>query len=178
MYKTILLKELKILDDQLKSILNRLGEFPTEIIKKRISNSWSIEEHLYHCYLVEKLSLSYVQKKTLYPQKLVSPGITTCVRFYFLKLILVFKVKLKAPKVVSSFPDSIAIDQLYFEWIEIRSSLSQIIQSLPEEVLRKGVFKHPVIGRLSMALTLKFFKFHLNHHLYTVNNILSASLKK
>ena len=39
MYKTILLKELKILDDQLKSILNRLGEFPTEIIKKRISNS-------------------------------------------------------------------------------------------------------------------------------------------
>lgn len=176
MYKTELLEDLKILDNQLKSIFDELGDFPIENIKKNTRNSWSIEEHLYHCYLVEKLSLSYIQKKTLYPQKLISPGLTPCVRFYLLKFILFCKVKLKAPKVVSSFPEFIAINQLYVEWTAVRSSLDQIILSLPEETLKKGIFKHPVIGRLSMRLTLKFFKFHFNHHLNTLRNILNASL--
>lgn len=177
MYKSVLFKDLKILDDQLKSIYEKVEVFPTEIIKKRIANKWSVEEHLYHCYLVEKLSLSYIQKKTLYPQKLISPGVIPYLRFYFLKLILFFKVKLKAPKVVSSFPELIVVDQLYVEWLEIRRSLYQIIQSLPDETLKKGIFKHPVIGRLPMGLTLKFFEFHLNHHSNSVSNILSASLK-
>ena len=177
MYKTVLFKDLKILDDQLKSIFDRIGEFDSEIINKRIKYSWSIEEHLYHCYLVEKLSLSYIQKKILYSQKLISPGAMPYLRFYILKLILFFKVKLKAPELVSSFPELIVVDQLYVEWLEIRSSLYQIIQSLPDETLKKGIFKHPIIGRLSMGLTLKFFEFHLNHHLNTVSNILSTPLK-
>ena len=88
MYKTVLLEDLKILDNQLKSIFDKLGDFPIENIKNNTRNSWSIEQHLYHCYLVEKLSLSYIQKKTLYPQKLISPGLTPCVRFYLLKFIL------------------------------------------------------------------------------------------
>ena len=74
---------------------------------------------------------------------------------------------------VSSFPELIDINQLHIEWIAVRSSLHQIIQSLSEDTLKKGIFKHPVIGRLSMRLTLKFFIFHLNHHLNNVHNILS-----
>ncbi len=177
MYKTELLKDLKILDDQLKYIYEKVEVFPTEIIKKRIANKWSVEEHLYHSYLVEKLSLSYIQKKTLHPQKLVSIGISPYVKFFILKIVLFFKVKLKAPKVVSSFPELIAIDQLYIEWTAVRSSLNQTIQSLPEETLKKGIFKHPLLGRLSMRLTLKFFKFHFNHHLNTVSNILSTFIR-
>ena len=177
MYKTELFKELKILDDQLKSVFEKVEVFPTEIIKKRIANKWSIEEHLYHSYLVEKLSLSYIQKKTLHPQKLVSVGVTPYIRFYILKYVLFFKVKLKAPLVVSSFPELINLDQLYIKWLEIRRSLHHIIQNLNDDTLKKGIFRHPIIGRLSMRLTLKFFNFHLNHHLITVNNILSTSLK-
>lgn len=177
MYKTVLLKDLKKLDNQLKSIFDKLADFPIENINKNTIYSWSIEEHLYHCYLVEKLSLSYIQKKTLYPQKLISPGLIPYVKFYLLKFILFFKVKLKAPKVVSSFPNSIDIDQLHIEWTAVRSLLNQTIQSLPEDTLKKGIFKHPLLGRLSMRLTLKFFIFHLNHHLNIVLNILSASVK-
>ena len=72
MYKTVLLEDLKLLDNQLKSIFDKLGDFPIENIKNNKRNSWTIKEHLYHCYLVEKLSLSYIQKKILYPQKLIS----------------------------------------------------------------------------------------------------------
>ena len=177
MYKTVLLEDLKKLDNQLKSIFDKLADFPIENINKNTRNSWSIEEHLYHCYLVEKLSLSYIQKKTLCPQKLISPGLIPYIKFYLLKFILFFKVKLKAPKVVSSFPELINIDQLLIEWTAVRSSLNQIIQSLSEDTLKKGIFKHPLLGRLSMRLTLKFFIFHLNHHLNIVLNILSASVK-
>ena len=177
MYKTVLLEDLKKLDNLLKSIFDKIADFPIGNIKKNTRNSWSIEEHLYHCYLVEKLSLSYIQKKTLNPQKLISPSLTPYFKLYLLKFILFFKVKLKAPEVVSSFPELIDIDQLHIEWTAVRISLNQTIQSLPDVTLRKGIFKHPLLGRLSMRLTLKFFIFHLNHHLITVHNILNVSLK-
>ena len=51
MYKTVLLEDLKILDNQLKSVFDKPGIFQLKILKTtKVQDN---EEHLYHCYLVK-----------------------------------------------------------------------------------------------------------------------------
>jgi hypothetical protein len=36
----------------------------------------------------------------------------------------------------------------------------------------KGFFRHPIIGRLNLQLTLNFLQFHLNHHIKQIEKII------
>jgi hypothetical protein len=79
----------------------------------------------------------------------------------FLKL----GVSYKGPAIVTeNFPDHFDFRELKKDWIDSRKSFLEYTQTLNDEILSKGIFRHAIIGRLDIYMTLHFFKFHFDHH--------------
>ena len=46
------------------------------------------------------------------------------------------------------------------------------MEELKEKKLdQKAVFRHPLMGRINLKLTLYFFNFHFKHHQKAINNL-------
>lgn len=162
-------QQLKVLLD---CIFKDLEDFPSEILYNNQNGTWSVAQHLYHCYLVEKLSLSYILTKTKYPETLKEEGLLPSIKFLVLRLVLRLKIKLKAPQIAANFPDTVNLDDLYKKWTALRRAYGQLSSDLSLTILNQGIYKHPILGRLSLKLTLAFFEFHLKHHQKAIKRIL------
>ena len=131
-----------------------------------INEKWSILQHLYHCWLVERGVLAYIKLKTQDPDTLERVRILTRLRFYLFFIILKLGLlKFKAPKVVETFPENMTREDLFKRMYKTREEADLFFADLLEATARKGIFKHMFIGRLNKTLTQKFIKLHLAHHL-------------
>ena len=131
-----------------------------------INEKWSILQHLYHCWLVERGVLAYIKLKTQDPDTLERVRILTRLRFYLFFIILKLGLlKVKAPKVVETFPENMSREDLFKRIYKTREEADLFFEDLLEATARKGIFKHMFIGRLNKTLTQKFIKLHLAHHL-------------
>ena len=131
-----------------------------------INEKWSILQHLYHCWLVENGVLAYIKLKTQDPDALERVRILTRLRFYLFFIILKLGLlKVKAPKVVETFPKNMTREDLFKRIYKTREEADLFFADLLEATARKGIFKHMFIGRLNKTLTQKFIKLHLAHHL-------------
>ena len=129
------------------------------------SQGWSILQHLYHCWLVEHLTEKYIRNKILNPTLITRVPITSYIRFFLLQVFLRLGYKTNAPKPTSIFPDTLDLNKLNLDWSNSRESLDNLIYKLHELKLEnKGFFRHPIIGRINLRLTLNFFNFHFYHH--------------
>ena len=131
-----------------------------------IDGKWSVLQHLYHCWLVERGVLAYIKLKTQDPDALERVRLLTRLRFFFffttLKLGL---LKVKAPKIVEVFPENMNRQDLFERLTKTRGEADLFFSDFPEATARKGIFKHIFIGRLNKTLSQKFIKLHLAHHL-------------
>lgn len=57
-------------------------------------------------------------------------------------------------------------------WEEVRNALKNFIADIPEEHLRKEVYRHPQAGRFNARQALVVFREHLNHHLPQIKRLL------
>lgn len=78
----------------------------------------------------------------------------------FLKLPL----KFKAPKIVSSVPENISLDSLKSDYDKNTVSFKQLLQNFPNELMGKLIFKHPIVGLLTIEQTVGFLAEHYLHH--------------
>jgi|TARA_B110000305_G_scaffold7633_1_gene7542 hypothetical protein len=159
--------------------LNRIKIF-TSILKinssdlNNNSHSWSVAQHLYHCWLVECLTENYIRKKILNPKFIGNVSAITYIRSFFLQLFFKLGYKAKAPKPTAIFPDHIDINKLKLDWDNSRKSLDNLIIILHEMKLeKKGFFNHPAIGRLNLWLVLNFLEFHLIHHIKQIDKLIT-----
>jgi hypothetical protein len=130
------------------------------------NNKWSILQHLYHCWMVERGVLAYIKLKTQDPNALVKVNLKTKLKFYlFFALLRLGWVRAKAPDVVQDFPKKMSREDLFKKWEHTRAEWIVFISDLDEGIFEKGIFKHVYIGRLNKKLTLKFLHHHLVHHL-------------
>ena len=131
-----------------------------------INGKWSILQHLYHCWLVERGVLAYIKLKTQDSNALERVRILTRLRFSLFFIILKLGLlKVKAPRVVETFPENMTRQDLFKKMYKTREEADLFFADLPEATARKGIFKHMFIGRLNKTLTQKFIKLHLVHHL-------------
>ena len=165
-----------ILDDNMNTFikpfvpLNRieflLNKYSPEELLKSNSGAWSILQHLYHCWMVERGVLGYVKLKTQDISLLETVSIITRFKFFFFFALLRLKLlKVKAPTVVQTFPEDISVMDLLDKWGKNREEAAVFFDALPKKVSSKGIFKHVFIGRLNLKLTQKFIQWHLQHHL-------------
>ena len=138
-------------------------------------NKWSIIQILYHVWLAEISSEKYIRTKTRYPETIVNTPVLAYVKAFLTKYFLKFGFTIKAPKVTTEFPEKICLNELKSNWKSSRLSFSKLIVDLDKKNLsNKAIFRHALMGRINMSLTLYFFKLHFNHHLKQINKILTS----
>lgn len=132
---------------------------------KPAADKWSPGQVIFHLVQVEQFSVSYVKKKLSYPGTLKKTGAGSAFRFFLLKFFLNLPVKYKAPARVAEVPEVLYKDELLKQWEETRKEMAKLLDSFPEELLDKNIFRHLVAGRLSISQMLDFINDHINHHL-------------
>jgi hypothetical protein len=138
------------------------------------SHGWSILQHLYHCYLVESLANQYIAKKILYPETINNVSLIAYFKSFLTPFVWKLGYKAKAPKITATFPKQIDVNKLNLNWIETRVYFDDLTSKLYDLNLeKKGFFRHPLLGRINLKLTLSFYDFHFNHHKFLIEKIIS-----
>jgi len=169
--KEFLVKKFQDLQLAKNTLLQELENYTEEDLNKRAnSNKWSVAQVLFHIYMSESLTLRYLQKKINAHDQLKKAGIKAWVRSKMLKIFLILPIKYKAPKTIASPPEIIDWNRLLKDWENCRGELNEFIINLPDELLPMAIFKHPMMGMLTMSQTLDFLAEHFNHHLPQIKN--------
>ena len=165
------------LDADLIDLLEDLKDQPDHVLNEKVSpDKWSIHQTMYHLILAEELSLKYVQKKLSFNPTLKDTGIGTFFRRSALSLYFLYPFKVKAPDAISkeNLPNDLRFWEVVKKWKDVRKETKEFIADLPEEMLKKELYKHPAIGKISLKDMLKFFDLHFARHRKQINRTMSA----
>lgn len=128
-------------------------------------NKWSVLEILTHLYISERLSFSYVKKKSLGIDALEDAGLKQALIIPVLKISQRLPLRFKAPSVVLEHtPAPLPLDTLIDQWNLLRLEIKTHLENLPDKYVHRLVYKHPVAGRMSLPQAIQFFAEHINHH--------------
>tara|TARA_Y100000992_G_C21117433_1_gene420244 strand:+ start:160 stop:684 length:525 start_codon:yes stop_codon:yes gene_type:complete len=166
-------EKLENLNKELNLIFKKLSKYSSEEINFKPSlKKWSIGENMYHLWLTEITTENYIRKKTSYPETLINVSKIARLRLKLLKLIFFVGLKFKAPKiVVDPIPLNIDLKELKTKWLKSRDSFEILINNLDTEILKKGVLRHPLAGRIDMDMTLNFLLSHFRHHMKIIHKL-------
>lgn len=164
--------------DDLKSTYNQLlseakGLTEEQLNFKPNENDWSIGQVLYHCWLAIDLAFQYVDKKLKEGNNTKQVGFENFVRFILLKIALISPFKFKAPRIVR---DNLVQKTTYKELQDLSAAsferIKVLLENYPEELKNAEIFKHPVIGWVTISQTLEFLKDHTLHHKMQIENVM------
>ena len=77
-----------------------------------------------------------------------------------------------------TIPEGIAIEELTLRWNNSRMQLKELLESLPESLLDKYIFKHPVAGKMNIYGGLDFLKEHVRRHEFQIKKLLAHGNEK
>lgn len=165
------------IDRKLQQLLDELKQYSDEKLNhKPTPESWSVLQVMHHLMLAENLSGKYVQKKLSFNPELKNTNLGTAWRMLVLRSYNYLPLKLKAPKNVGSenLPETSGFEQTAEKWLTQRQELRAFLSTLPDEIFKKEVYKHPIAGRLNLDGMLQFFEGHFDRHRKQINRILAA----
>jgi uncharacterized damage-inducible protein DinB len=168
-----------MLEQQRQNLLNEI-QFSSDVLlaSKPDSSKWSVLEILTHLYSSEKLSFSYIKKKSLGINELDNAGIKQALLMPVVKISQRLPFRFKAPKVViENTSDTLPLAQLISSWGLLRLELKAHLENLADSNIHKLVYKHPIAGRLSLPQAMQFFAEHINHHKPQIKRALKVNLK-
>jgi len=159
-----------------KSRLQIIDEFSAlsneQLSKLEGEGKWSINQHIYHIYLAEKLGFGYLNKKMQAPEKLIEPGFAGWRRLQTILFFLKYPIKkVKAGGAISAFPEQIEFEPLMEDWANLRGQMKSRYDELGDEFLKKDLFKHPIVGKMNVYHAIKFNNAHLDYHIKSMKRI-------
>ncbi|WP_266205805.1 DinB family protein [Pontibacter kalidii] len=125
---------------------------------------WSINQHVAHLVLVEERALDNIRYKLQRQEELQDISLAQEAKALMLKLALYSGRKFKAPAIVASVPEACHLPELRQQWDQARFELEDELTAFPQQLLEKGIFKHPITGYLTIGQTLSFLQDHFIHH--------------
>jgi hypothetical protein len=63
-------------------------------------------------------------------------------------------------------------ETLAVNWKQLRKEISDFLQGINEVNSKKEIFRHPVVGRMSIVQGLQFMKEHVARHMRQVERIM------
>jgi|SRR6185312_4284405 len=161
-----------LLENSRIKLLERLEKVDTRKLNTPPApGKWSVAQVFYHLNKAESNSVIYVSKKRLDINNLQKTGLWEAFKLWLVKLAFALPFKYKAPAVLGDMPDNVDYKIIVAEWTETRKRLKELIESLPDDMLVKNIFKQPAAGRLNMYQMLDFMQSHFNRHLTQVGRI-------
>jgi hypothetical protein len=152
-------------EDELKNISHEQAN------QVRSSDTWTIAEIVYHISWVEKGIILSIQKKMQDLAGNKKAGLKSFYRATLLHYALRSKRKFRAPKVLEKPQGPYDVASLMAEWKVTRKALEELFNSIPQEQVNRQLFKHPIVGGISLKQTLGFMADHKQRHLDQITNI-------
>jgi uncharacterized damage-inducible protein DinB len=132
---------------------------------KPAAGEWSILQVFRHLIQSEGQINNYLQKKILGVNSIRKAGIFAKIRSMVLNTAMRLPVKYKVPEPIKvKFDDFYEFEKLTKEWKLLRQELKNFLEGLDEQTARKEIFRHPVVGRMSIIQGLAFMQEHLARH--------------
>jgi hypothetical protein len=156
--KSLMLAKTVIFTDQLQMV-------------KPSEKEWSMVQVLLHLVIAEELSLGYIRHKISRHAELRNAGLKSWLRYEIVVLFLRFKKKIKAPAQIAVIPDDVTPAEVLQRWQVLRSEWRNTLEAMPDELLGKEIFRHPVTGFMNISQTLGFLREHILHHVAQIERI-------
>ena len=166
------------LERQKTDLLSQIEDWPPDKLSRHPTPAdWSILDMLDHIVKTEIQILSAARIGLTRPHRI---GISDKLRTLFLQKIFSSDRKVKVPASASSvLPGSeLHLSTIVARWNDSRAELHDFVAQANSELLRKGLFRHPVGGWMGIQDILEFFAVHLVHHQYQLRRILVSMSRK
>jgi hypothetical protein len=172
----LLNKKFSNLEDARLSLIEKLKDIPpSKLETSPLPGKWSVSQIFYHLNRAESFSTIYVSKKRLDSNNLKKTGLNEALKMAGLKVIFKMPFALKAPvNVLGDVPEKVEYGKIVAEWNETRIKLKELLESLPDDILYKNVFKQPAIGRVNIFQMVDFMQAHFNRHEKQVERIIKG----
>ncbi len=164
------------LEAQRAALFARLEGLSDERLNQRPGEGqWSVIQVLCHLTSAEEASLADVRKRIGEPEKLQKSGIVGALKSAVLTFALRSGLRFKAPARAAEVPDEQSLKTTRQRWDAVRADWRSTIGSLPPELADKALFRHPRVGKISVAQALTFMRDHVEHHESQIDRILAAA---
>ena len=135
---------------------------------------WSVVQVLEHIVTIDLIVLRLVEKQ-MTKTELRPAGIQTTFRSLLVTLALRYRKKIKAPAVLPVPTGDRTLAEWRRDWEASREQWLQMLESVPEKLLGKELFKHPLAGYFTLRQTLDFITEHTLHHVGQVQRLVQAA---
>ena len=158
-----------------QQLIRRLATLDDSVLHYRPQNlKWSIVQIIFHLNHSENSSVKYITKKSQGGTSVPKSNLITSVRSSLLSTALQY-LKWKKPAVLPDPPENLDTNEMMKSWDETRVHLKQLLEQLPEDMLDREIFRHPVAGRMNMHHALTFMQEHFDHHLKQIEERIKFS---
>ncbi len=157
----------KSMQEELDALLKDLAAHDHALLNQRPApEKWSVMQTVVHVMQSEKLTAAYLAKKLQHKRNFPKAGLGSRIRNILLQLSLRSSLKFKAPKAVSgsNLPEQARLVKVAEEWSGIRQEMEGLLRDIPPELLDKAIYRHPIVGLLSLPDMLKFLEGHFRRH--------------
>jgi len=147
------------LDEKLARLLKRLQKYSDDDLNWKPSpEQWSVMQVLQHLMLAEGYAHQYIQKKLSFNPQLKKNGLVTAMRTMAVRVMMTTPFKFKAPEAVNEqLPERSSFWDIAKQWKQQRIDFKSYLNELPEDILKREIYKHPFAGRLGLKGMLVFF---------------------
>lgn len=168
-------RKLEALESERRRIEALVGSVPADRARLQPApGKWSAVQIVVHLATAEYSSLKYIRKKIQTPDAVPPAGAMSALRTLALVVALGSPFRFKAPEVISAEPDNPEPEEALKAWSGVRVELRELLESLPEDVMGRALFKHPVAGRMNMSQTIDFMMAHMKRHGRQMQGILTG----
>lgn len=153
------------LENKRVALMTSLSKYNNDILNKKPTQEvWSTVQVMQHLMNAEMESLHYMKKKLSHSVNIPKAGIKSRLRRFALRIAFVLPFKYKAPQQLEIFPDYSDFEILKFQWASQRLELQDFIEMLPDNIFCSEIWKHPIMGKMTISQMIDFFELHFDRH--------------
>ncbi len=162
------------LEAQLDSLLHKVEPLShAQQNLKPDASSWSILQIFRHMMQSEGQILKYLRKKIQGSAVASKANLWSSIRSLILNTAMRLPLKYKVPDAIRvDFEENYDFEKLSSEWKTLRAEMREFLETIDEETAQKEIFRHPVVGRMSLLQGLSFMQVHLERHTGQVERII------
>jgi uncharacterized damage-inducible protein DinB len=135
---------------------------------------WSVVQVMSHLVKSESLSVAYIRRKAGESGTLKTAGLGEAVRSALINFAMTVPVRFSAPAVVAEVPENDDPAAVRQRWEQVRAELRQVIESMPDSLFDKTVYRHPRAGLMNLRQALSFMEAHATRHARQIDETLNA----
>ena len=155
------------LNDHTDRIFTEMEKYPEDVLQKQAgAHTWSASQNIEHLIKAERASLQYMQKKMVHrdENEVRKAGIRSGFRFVALKTAFALPfLKFKAPSYIEPLEVK-DLKSMQREWADLRMAYQDFLENLSPLWLHAELWKHQLVGKMSVNQMLSFFTDHLDRH--------------